>query len=117
MIRRPPRSTLFPYTTLFRSSHPALLDNAALHALIDSGEVAVLGVESVDWLGVPLKVGGRTIGAVVTQSYSEAHRHTRQDLDLLTFVGQHIATALQRSRAIEETRQRNAELAVINEIG
>src|SRR2546430_3553406 len=23
MIRRPPRSTLFPYTTLFRSQHPA----------------------------------------------------------------------------------------------
>ena len=35
----------------------------------------------------------------------------------LTFVGQHIATALTRARAIEETRQRNAELAVINEIG
>src|SRR5256885_5226532 len=26
MIRRPPRSTLFPYTTLFRSPHPAALD-------------------------------------------------------------------------------------------
>src|SRR5256885_5747168 len=25
MIRRPPRSTLFPYTTLFRSSHPCQL--------------------------------------------------------------------------------------------
>src|SRR5438034_4608833 len=24
MIRRPPRSTLFPYTTLFRSDHPAV---------------------------------------------------------------------------------------------
>src|SRR3712207_8446180 len=24
MIRRPPRSTLFPYTTLFRSAHPGL---------------------------------------------------------------------------------------------
>src|SRR6266508_1875775 len=24
MIRRPPRSTLFPYTTLFRSAHPEL---------------------------------------------------------------------------------------------
>src|SRR5947208_4342379 len=24
MIRRPPRSTLFPYTTLFRSDHPLL---------------------------------------------------------------------------------------------
>src|ERR1035438_10860387 len=29
MIRRPPRSTLFPYTTLFRSGHsPDNLDNA-----------------------------------------------------------------------------------------
>src|SRR2546422_4620644 len=25
MIRRPPRSTLFPYTTLFRSDHPQCL--------------------------------------------------------------------------------------------
>src|SRR5688572_32678590 len=24
MLRRPPKSTLFPYTTLFRSPHPAL---------------------------------------------------------------------------------------------
>src|SRR3712207_7034146 len=28
MIRRPPRSTLFPYTTLFRSAHP-------FHARVD----------------------------------------------------------------------------------
>src|SRR3712207_7944999 len=27
MIRRPPRSTLFPYTTLFRSEYGGLLDN------------------------------------------------------------------------------------------
>src|SRR2546425_5555256 len=26
MIRRPPRSTLFPYTTLFRSPHAAVVD-------------------------------------------------------------------------------------------
>src|SRR2546429_6611109 len=28
MIRRPPRSTLFPYTTLFRSGDPELVDAA-----------------------------------------------------------------------------------------
>src|SRR5256885_11452233 len=28
MIRRPPRSTLFPYTTLFRSSQPVLVSFA-----------------------------------------------------------------------------------------
>src|SRR5256885_7195398 len=32
MIRRPPRSTLFPYTTLFRSSRPtAVVLQAAIH--------------------------------------------------------------------------------------
>src|SRR2546430_11405815 len=30
MIRRPPRSTLFPYTTLFRSTHDVLERRAAL---------------------------------------------------------------------------------------
>src|SRR2546429_4181959 len=29
MIRRPPRSTLFPYTTLFRSRHPPTLAGRA----------------------------------------------------------------------------------------
>src|SRR5260221_14735386 len=33
MIRRPPRSTLFPYTTLFRSrDHPAVLQRGEHHA-------------------------------------------------------------------------------------
>src|SRR2546427_8485129 len=32
MIRRPPRSTLFPYTTLFRSLRPRAHRGALLHA-------------------------------------------------------------------------------------
>src|SRR5262245_65301714 len=34
MIRRPPRSTLFPYTTLFRSYYEAM--SGALHGLLNS---------------------------------------------------------------------------------
>src|SRR3712207_7857706 len=37
MIRRPPRSTLFPYTTLFRSAEKAQLD--LLRDLAEDGEV------------------------------------------------------------------------------
>src|SRR5260221_5328448 len=36
MIRRPPRSTLFPYTTLFRSSSMASVCGASL-SLMDAG--------------------------------------------------------------------------------
>src|SRR3712207_7975054 len=35
MIRRPPRSTLFPYTTLFRSLADEVLLHVAAHALDD----------------------------------------------------------------------------------
>src|SRR3712207_7511856 len=49
MIRRPPRSTLFPYTTLFRSLH-ALLDHA-------NEAVEVLGGER-DLHGHPRGIGG-----------------------------------------------------------
>src|SRR3712207_7126018 len=36
MIRRPPRSTLFPYTTLFRSVLPNLLDGLDLRGCLVS---------------------------------------------------------------------------------
>src|SRR2546425_2508480 len=53
MIRRPPRSTLFPYTTLFRSTRcaVALRDAGAeqLHlASLELGPRARLGVEPAD---------------------------------------------------------------------
>src|SRR5437660_5273333 len=40
MIRRPPRSTLFPYTTLFRS--PENLTDAQFYKVADAMEVRVL---------------------------------------------------------------------------
>src|SRR5258708_27417857 len=39
MIRRPPRSTLFPYTTLFRSLQPLPRGHGLLHRPRDVGEV------------------------------------------------------------------------------
>src|SRR5438445_10020549 len=39
MIRRPPRSTLFPYTTLFRSESPTA-SSAARQQYLDASEIA-----------------------------------------------------------------------------
>src|SRR5206468_7665404 len=35
MLRRPPRSTLFPYTTLFRSEIDAILGTSGLERIVD----------------------------------------------------------------------------------
>src|SRR5256885_5026054 len=39
MIRRPPRSTLFPYTTLFRSRDPRRFGCSCLHHCTDSTSI------------------------------------------------------------------------------
>src|SRR5438034_256334 len=86
--------------------------------LAEQGEIELLGVTVHDssWLGVPLKAEGRTVGLLAVQSYTKDVQYTEQDKDLLSFVGQHLGAALSRARAIEETRQRNAELALINSV-
>src|SRR2546422_4707458 len=51
MIRRPPRSTLFPYTTLFRSVLREVLRAVRLAGVLDDAEV-VLGREIEDGVHV-----------------------------------------------------------------
>src|SRR5690349_23689594 len=45
MIRRPPRPTLFPYTTLFRSSKPAQVVQAQRHHRIAPAQLLVPRLE------------------------------------------------------------------------
>src|SRR5688572_31076573 len=47
MIRRPPRSTLFPYTTLFRSCIRVLRDRPASARVRFNAEADALGISSV----------------------------------------------------------------------
>src|SRR2546426_10275936 len=50
MIRRPPRSTLFPYTTLFRSSPSASTSAAAGHepSLLQGARLGEFGSEALE---------------------------------------------------------------------
>src|SRR2546422_2737968 len=73
MIRRPPRSTLFPYTTLFRS-HPAPLQRRLGMSPQLRQHLADLGRARV---AVELREGGRDLGwqrdARAGRSRSEEH--------------------------------------------
>jgi GAF domain-containing protein/DNA-binding response OmpR family regulator len=102
---------------VLRTGLPLFLTNERWRQMVDSGEISYLGQPAVSWLGVPLRSESRTLGVIAVQSYREDRRHTERDLEVLIFVAQHIAAALERTRAIDETRQRNAELALVNEVG
>src|SRR2546430_6379643 len=65
MIRRPPRSTLFPYTTLFRSIDPSRDFDRTTDVLVQDGKIAALGAG----LGSPDGVDVRDVrGKVVARS-------------------------------------------------
>ena len=94
-----------------------------MQQLIDAGEIVLLGTAGSDWVGVPLKIDGEPIGVMVLQTYEPGQGYDEADIELLNFVGQHVASALSRARAIaetkrllEETNQRAAELAIINSV-
>ena len=101
---------------VLRTGVPLFLTEERWQAMLSTAR-SHLGAPAVSWLGVPLRSGGRTLGVIAVQSYREDRRHSERDLEILTFVAQHIASALERTRAIDETRQRNAELALVNEVG
>ena len=102
---------------VLRTGAPLFQTEEGWRKLAESGAISQLGEPAVSWLGVPLRSEGRSIGVIAVQSYREDRQHTPRDLEILTFVAQHIASALERTRAIEETRERVAELAVVNEVG
>ncbi|TCV95720.1 diguanylate cyclase (GGDEF)-like protein [Luteibacter rhizovicinus] len=64
------------------------------------------GPPSEDWLGVPMKRGDDVVGALVVQSYRDDTRYTENDRELLTYVAQHVQTALERRQAHEELERR-----------
>lgn len=54
------------------------------------------------WLGVPLEVGGRTIGAMIVQDNEKEERFTEQDLFLFETIAPTVAIAIQNTQLTSE---------------
>lgn len=104
---------------LLRNGQPLLGSSRELRQRLGLVVDPRLGGESVHWLGVPMVEGGQVRGAVVVQSYDNAHRFQDDDVALLTFVAQHVLTALTRKqtqdRLEREVFKRTQELARVND--
>jgi two-component system cell cycle sensor histidine kinase/response regulator CckA len=55
---------------VLRTGEPLLCTPEVFEKLVARKEVELIGAPSLDWLGVPLKVGNTAVGVVVVQSYS-----------------------------------------------
>src|SRR3712207_7568375 len=86
MIRRPPRSTLFPYTTLFRSfvqfEFPWVLGpEAGRYVIRDAGDESALRVLVITVLGAPERrrlLRGRRAKRVDAEPPPRSEEHTSE---------------------------------------
>ncbi len=69
-----------------------------------NGNSIPFGTESIDWLGVPLKIKGETIGILAVQSYSEGIRYSQGDVEILEYVSAQLAMAYERKLSEESLR-------------
>ena len=98
---------------VLRTRRPLLASPEVFEGLVRKGEVISIGPPSVDWVGAPLMIQGKTIGVIVVQSYTEGVRFTEEDKAILNFVSEQVAMAIDRKGAQERLAQTTSELQAI----
>src|SRR5438132_2733373 len=87
---------------VLRTGQPALVTPEVHAELERRGDVELIGAPSIDWLGVPLKMGDRPIGVLVAQTYTPGVRYGETEKQILQFVSTQVAMAIERKRAEEQ---------------
>src|SRR6266516_5133973 len=77
-------------------------------------EQRIVGEPPKSALFVPLVTGGKATGVISLQNVDREHAFSESDQQLLETLAGSLSVALENARLVHETRQRNAELALIN---
>lgn len=92
---------------VIKTDEPLLIDYKKLQKMIAQRELNVAGsfTDKSIWLGVPLKVEDRVIGAMVVQNYTNPKLYSEKDIKIMEFVSEQVATAIERKRMEEELKK------------
>jgi two-component system, cell cycle sensor histidine kinase and response regulator CckA len=90
---------------VLRSGNPLLATPEIQTQLEKQAEIELIGAPSIDWLGVPLKIREQTIGVLVVQTYSPGLRYGYDEKNILMFVSDQVAMAIERKRTEANLRR------------
>ncbi|MEO5886384.1 MAG: PAS domain S-box protein, partial [Anaerolineales bacterium] len=100
---------------VIRTGKPLLSDIANFEELARRGEVELVGPPSPIWVGAPLIVEGRTIGAMAMQDYNDPNVYTERELRMLEYVSGQVAKAIERTRLESNIQRQNRILSALQE--
>jgi len=89
---------------VIKSKKSIFLTEELRDRLVQEGKVRKSDWKSKIWIGVPLKIKDKIIGAIAVQSYKDESAYSRDDMKLLEFVSGQIAFAIDRKRNEEALR-------------
>lgn len=99
---------------VIRTKRPVFIDQQKYRELLANGDIeastSYYGTQPTQWLGSPLVVDDEVIGVLSVQTYSDKVQYKQDDLELLNFVSQHVAVAIERRRNADEIKRVNIYL-------
>jgi len=90
---------------VIRTGEALLATPGVLEELGKRGEIEQTGEPAFCWLGVPLKSRDRVIGVLAIQSYTESIRYREEERNILTFISDQVALAIERRQKEKELRE------------
>ena len=90
---------------VLRTGEPLLCAPQQAQQMQQRGKIELNAPFPLHWLGVPLKVNHRTLGALVLKSYSKNTHFRERDKDVLTLISQQLAAAIDRKHNEEALRR------------
>ncbi len=96
---------------------PVVVNEDMERRCTEAGQPRVIAGEApLSAVFVPLLVGDQATGLISLQNIDREHAFSDANVRLLTTLAGSLSVALENARLFEETRQRNAELALINDV-
>ena len=75
-----------------------LLTNDTILKLAESGVIELIGSSAEIWLGVPMEIEGRTLGAIVVQSYDNPNAFNQSSVEILELIANQLSIYIERKR-------------------
>ena len=105
-----------PFRQFVLDREEPLLVNENLRAFAEEHGVQTIGEAAASALWVPVALGSSGRGWISLQNLDREHAFSDSDVQLLSTLAGSLGVALENARLLHETRQRNAELALINSV-
>ena len=105
---------------VLRTAQPQIIDARRLEVLQASGEVTEGSgdMSFSSWLGVPMHIRGSVGGVLAVQGYEPGVLYSASDAGILSFVANHVSSAIERYQALDELRKSEERYrTVIEKVG